>query len=178
MSLKKIKTIGIFGIFVLCFLTHFGYTWFPNFLFSLFFPVNESIWEHMKMIVSAIIIWEVIEYYILNIFDINYNNFLLGCFIMCFFSICVFLIIYYPISNFAGDSFVLILICLFITIYYATTIGYLVMELNPIKYEFLLGFLGIVLIYMLFGIFTYYPLKLPIFLDPRDNYYGINNNII
>ena len=62
MTLKRLKVVSIFGMFILCFLTHFLYNWFPNALFSIFFPVNESIWEHMKMMTSSILIWSVSEY--------------------------------------------------------------------------------------------------------------------
>ena len=62
MSLKRLKVIDVFIIFALCFLTHFIYSWFPNTLFSIFFPVNESIWEHMKMLFSAIIIFSVVDF--------------------------------------------------------------------------------------------------------------------
>ena len=53
MDLKKVKIVSIFGMFIFCFLTHFLYNFFPNTLFSIFFPVNESIWEHMKMMSSS-----------------------------------------------------------------------------------------------------------------------------
>lgn len=66
MSLKKIKIISIFGIFVLNFISHFLYEWMPNTLFSIFFPVNESIFEHMKMISTSILIYSIIEYIILK----------------------------------------------------------------------------------------------------------------
>ena len=48
--MKKIKIIGFFIMMCLSFLSHFMYEWCDNFLFSIFFPVNESIWEHMKLL--------------------------------------------------------------------------------------------------------------------------------
>ena len=63
MTLKSIKVLSVFAIFLLCFITHFLYNWFPNTVFSIFFPVNESIWEHMKMMTSSILIWSVLEYF-------------------------------------------------------------------------------------------------------------------
>ena len=71
MTLKKIKMVSIFGMFALCFLTHFLYNWFPNSLFSIFFPVNESIWEHMKMMTSSILIWSILEYFLYKKYVIN-----------------------------------------------------------------------------------------------------------
>ena len=53
MTLKKWKIISCIGIFLLSVLFHFIYDWFPNFFTSLFSPVNESIWEHNKIIVGS-----------------------------------------------------------------------------------------------------------------------------
>jgi len=67
MTLKKLKTIDVFVIFALCFFTHSLYNLFSNGLFSIFFPVNESIWEHMKMIFSALMISGIIDYFLINV---------------------------------------------------------------------------------------------------------------
>lgn len=173
MDLKKIKTIGIFGTFGLCFLTHFIYNWFPNFFSSIFFPVNESIWEHMKMLVSSILIWEIIEFVILNKLKIKYNNFIFAVFMMCLLSLFVFLIIYLPIYDIANESFILNIVCLFITIYFVSIIGYFIMIQSHIKCGFVIGFAGIILFYCVFAFFTYCPPKNFLFLDPLRNGYGI-----
>ena len=75
MSLKKIKIIGIITIFALSFLYHFLYQWFPNPIFSIIFPVNESIWEHMKLLYTGILSWGLIEIILLKKNKINYNNY-------------------------------------------------------------------------------------------------------
>lgn len=178
MTLKKIETIGIFVIFVLSFLTHFLYNIFPSFLFSLVFPVNESVWEHMKMIVSAILIWKVLEYFILKKNMVYHNNFLFSAFIMALLSIIIFLIIYYPIYMLIGESFILNIICLFVTIYFVSIISYNIMNSKYIKYGSFIGILGIILIYTIFGLLTYFPLKNKLFLDSKDNKYGINIYVV
>ena len=61
MTLKKFKIISIFLIFILCSLFHFGYTIFPNFFTSLIFPVNESIWEHNKIIIASFLVMGILE---------------------------------------------------------------------------------------------------------------------
>ena len=53
MKLKTIKIISILGIFIISFLSHFIYQIIPNFITSIFFPVNESIFEHMKIIFTS-----------------------------------------------------------------------------------------------------------------------------
>lgn len=61
MTLKKWKVISCIGIFLLSALLHFIYDWFPSFFTSLFFPVNESIWEHNKIIIGSFLIWGILE---------------------------------------------------------------------------------------------------------------------
>ena len=84
MSLKKDKIIGVVIIFILCFIFHFVYELIPSKITSIFFPVNESIWEHMKLIFTSVVVYGIIDYIILNKFKIKYNNFLTALFISAF----------------------------------------------------------------------------------------------
>ena len=175
MNLKKIKILSIFLTFSLCFIFHFAYSFFPNFIFSLFFPVNESIWEHMKMMCSSILVSEGVIYFLLKKYRINHNNFLLNVFIMCLLSIVIFLIIYYPFYLLIGENFILNVLCLFITICIVNYIGYKILNYIHIDNGSLIGFVGIVLLYIIFGILTYFPPKYNIFYDKVKEKYGINN---
>lgn len=173
MDLKKVKIVSIFGMFILCFLTHFLYNFFPNTLFSIFFPVNESIWEHMKMMSSSILIWSILEYFLYKKFRVNPNNFILSLFLEVCLSIIIFLIIYLPIYHFTGSIFILNLIVLFISLYFVNIISYYILALRDLHKE-LLGIVGIILLYIIFGILTYNPPFNYIFFDKMENKYGIN----
>ena len=61
MTLKKWKVISVILIFLFSSLFHFIYDWFPTFFTSLFFPVNESIWEHNKIIVMSFLVLAIFE---------------------------------------------------------------------------------------------------------------------
>ncbi len=178
MSLKKIKIIGVFGIFAICFISHFMYNWFPNFIFSIFFPINESIWEHIKMICTSILIWQIIEYFLLKKYRINHNNFMANCFSMAILVIPIFLIIYYPIYLLTGSLFFINLLCLFISICLVSIIGYYILSNNSLKYLNYASIIGIIFLYILFGLLTYFPLENNLFLDPLENKYGINTYAI
>ena len=173
MDLKKVKIVSIFGMFIFCFLTHFLYNFFPNTLFSIFFPVNESIWEHMKMMTSSILIWSILEYFLYKKFRVNHNNFILSLFLEVCLSIIIFLIIYLPIYHFTGSIFMLNLIVLFISLYFVNIISYYILALRDLHKE-LLGIVGIILLYIIFGILTYNPPFNYIFFDKMENKYGIN----
>ena len=76
--MKKIKIVGVFISFILAIIFHFIYGWVPNSVISVIAPVNESIWEHMKLIVTPSIIFSIFEYFIYKKKDIEFNNFILS----------------------------------------------------------------------------------------------------
>lgn len=171
--MRKIKIIGVFVIFILSFLSHFIYEWFPNALFSLIFPVNESIWEHMKLLVTPVLIFSLIEYIIYKKKDINFNNFILSYSISMFFGIIIYLILYLPIHYIFGHSSIFAIILLFIVFIIIEIISYYIMRYKEFRYSNILG-LGIILVmYVIFGYLTYYPLESDLFYDTSKNIYGI-----
>ena len=175
--MKKIKLISVYVIFILSFLGHFIYKLFPNILFSILFPVNESIWEHMKLISTPVLIYMIIEYIIYRKKNITYNNFILSYAISIIIGIIFYLIIYLPIHYIFGHSLLFAISLLFITFVIIDYISYKIMNYKEIKYNTLIGILMILLLYILFGIFTYYPPENDLFYDIQSKSYGINKRI-
>ena len=105
--MKKIKVVGVLVIFALTVLYHFLYEWFPNPVFSVLFPVNESIWEHMKLLYSGILTWGIVEYFILKRKNIKFTNYFSSLFLTMITSIIVYLILYLPLySLFKENMFI------------------------------------------------------------------------
>lgn len=175
MNLKKMIFINTILTFLLCFLTHFLYDRFPNPVFSIFFPVNESIWEHMKMLYTTFLLYGIIEYFILKKFNIQHNNFLLATFIKSIISIPIYLIMFLPIYFNFGENMVVTFIILFITILIVNYIGSKILELHPINYQKEISIVFIIIIYILMGILTYKPPRTDIFFDTQEEKYGIND---
>lgn len=173
MELNKIKNLSILIIFAFCFITHFIYDYFPSFFTSLFFPINESVWEHMKMLTSSIIIWEFILYFILRKNNYHIKNFFLNVLCVCLCSVFIFLILYYSLYPIIGDNFIINIILLFVAIFISVNIGFKILNNDNYSLE-LLSFIGIIIIYIIFGVFTYYPPKNTLFIDPINKKYGIN----
>ena len=175
MNLKKSRIISTIGIFILCFLSHFLYSWIPTSLTAIFFPVNESIWEHMKMIFTSIILYGIIDYIILNKFNIKYNNFFLSLFITAFISIPIYLSIYLPIFYKIGENMFINIGLMLLVIIITQVIAYYILKAKECK---LLNYISIILIiisYIIFGYLTYNPIKSELFFDTQDEKYGINN---
>lgn len=173
MNKKHLKIFGLFLAFGLCFLIHFVYDKFPCFFTSIVAPVNESIWEHMKILFGSIILSGVIQKIIILVKKEDDTNICISNFIGAVLSIPIFLVIYLPIYYAFGESFIVTIIIMFISLAIAEFIAYKIMMMEDWKLESVTIFLVIV-VYIIFGVLTYYPLEIDLFLDYTTNYYGIN----
>ena len=174
MSLKTIKIIGFFVIFLLCFPLHFLYDWLPNSLFSIFSPVNESIWEHMKLIYTSFVFYGIFDYLLLKKNNINFNNFLIQLFLIPIMAIVIYLIIFIPIYNNIGENMIVSISLLAVVIMIEQILSYFILQYKEIKYQNIVGIIGIILIYIIFGYLTYKPIENYIFYDTVKDKYGIN----
>lgn len=172
MSLKRIKVISVFGMFALCFLTHFLYNWLPNSLFSIFFPVNESIWEHNKIIILSTLSLAIIE----KIYYKKRKNVLFAeatSSLLCMFLV---MIIFTPIYLYflkTRDNIIITFIIYFLSISISQILSYYLLLKS---YQERLEELGIILfsIFILTNIvFTYYPPRYAIFYDFVHKIYGL-----
>ena len=161
---NKKNIFMIIFLFLLSFLWHFMYDWFPCVLTSIFFPVNESIWEHMKIIFYCLFIGSVLEK--------KGNNYYLNILVKPLVGVLFYLIIFIPLYLIFGESmFISISLMLF---------TYIIMELLGIKISKqeelnikVLPIIIIILISILFSILTYYPLHNFLFFDSVKLGYGI-----
>ncbi len=161
---NKKNIFMIIFLFLLSFLWHFMYDWFPCVLTSIFFPVNESIWEHMKIIFYCLLIGSVLEK--------KGNNYYLNILVKPLVGVLFYLIIFIPLYLIFGESMVISLSLMLFT--------YIIMELLGIKISKqeelnikVLPIIIIILISILFSILTYYPLHNFLFFDSVKLGYGI-----
>ena len=171
--MRRIKIISVFLIFLISVISHFMYEWCTNSLFSIIFPVNESIWEHMKLILTPVLIFSLFEYIIYRKKNIYYNNFILSYSISIIIGIIFYLILYLPIHYIFGHSAVYAIILLFITFIIVQIVSYYIMNYKEIRYSYIIGNIFIILMYVIFGYLTYNPLEIDIFYDTQKNIYGI-----
>ncbi len=171
--LKKTRIYAIIGIFLLSFICHFVFDLFPNVLFSIFFPVNESIWEHMKILFTATLLYSFIDKIILKKLNVNYNNYYLQLFISAFISIPIYLIIYLPIYNFIGENMFVSIFLLLIVYIIMQYISYKIMQKKETKIPNYIFSILIILTYIIFIYLTYNPPQNYIFYDSENEIYGI-----
>lgn len=173
MNNKKVLFIETITIFLSMFLFHNLYNWFPNFLTASFFPVNESLFEHLKLMFTTQIIISLIIYLILKLKRIKFSNYLLGLLISTIVTISLFFLIYLPIYNRFGENLFLTMSIYLITLIIGNIIFYLI---SKRKHEFLLNLISLVIISIIAVIliyFTFNPLKNDFFFDSIEEIYGI-----
>ena len=172
MKIKTLKIIGTVIALILPFPLHFLYDLIPNFVTSIFLPVNESIWEHMKILFGSIILSGVIQKIISIVKKEKINNICFSNFIAAISSIPIFLILFLPVYYIIGENMIITIIIMFITIIISEMISYKIINMNNFKLENK-TIMFVIIVYILFGILTYNPIKIDLFKDPKNNTYGI-----
>lgn len=172
MSLKKIKIINVVFLFLLSFLWHFVYDWFPNNIFALFFPVNESIWEHMKIIYFCLFMGSILEFVLCKKNNIKINNFYIEAMVKSILGVIFYLIIFIPFYLWLGESMLISISLMLITYIFMEYIGYKILTGEEMNIN-ILPVIIIVLGCVMFVILTFYPLHNFLFFDEVKFGYGI-----
>lgn len=159
---------GIFGV-----LLHFAYEWSgENPVIAIFSGVNESTWEHMKLLFFPLFIYSLIEARILrdeypNFWCVKLKGTLLG--------LLMIPIVFYTANGVFGKTpdwfnITIFFISAAITFVYETKL----LKRDKIFCLFEKGaFIVFVILAALFAIFTFFPPNIPIFMDPITKLYGI-----
>lgn len=160
---KKIRTYEIIGYFfvgILGAFQHFFYEWFGHNKFvACFAPINESPWEHLKLIFFPMMLFTVFEYIILgeeagNIVMLKY----IGTLLAMFFTISA----YYTYSGIIGKNYMIPdLIIFYLAIFIPPFLT--VKKIRHMKNSNFFGLLLWVLTGALFVIFTFYVPQIGLF---------------
>lgn len=170
---KKYAIINVFLTFIMGFVVHGLYQWFPSIVTSIF-PVNESLYEHIKLIFYSPVIASTILYFIFKYKGKKINNFLFGLFTSTIFNIFIFYLVYLPIYKMMGANLLVTLIIYFITIGISQYLNYLIIN-TKVNYK-ALNLVSLILLFIsvvVLTYFTYNPMKNDFFKDPENNSYGI-----
>lgn len=158
-------------IFLLSSLLHFGYDLLPNFFTSLFFPVNESIWEHNKIIFGAFFLWMILDtLFYKKEWRITSN--VISAILCSFLVMLVFSFTFFIILN-KQDNIVVTFIIYFICIVVAQVFNFYLQKKDKIGKYNTIGIILWIIIFALGAYFTYYPLKTGLFYDYQNEGYGI-----
>lgn len=153
-------------------LLHFTYKWSGNKIWvAIFSSVNESVWEHIKIMLTPIFLIETIKYVMQD-----QNNYFIRLFLMlitAIFLITAFesLIYRYVRKNKA----IYHIISFYITAFIVSLIDYHLKNINPLYSLNKISMFLCLIIFIMYLTFTIFPPRYKIFEDPNTHNYGIPN---
>lgn len=171
-SLKLWQIVGFIFTCVTGVLLHFLYDWTnQSIIIAPFSAVNESIWEHMKLLFFPMFVFALIEY---KFVGKQYKTFWSTKFAGTIIALILIPILYYTYTGILGvnaDWFNIVIF--FISAGAAYYFENLLFK-NRIKFsKSSVAFLSLCLILILFIVMTFIQPKIPLFQDPATLKYGI-----
>jgi len=171
---KKIVIINTIAIFLCMFLFSNIYNWLPNFLTAALFPVNESLFEHLKLMYVTFVLVSLITFIVLKVKKNKINNYFLATLVSVILNILLFFLIYLPLYNRFGENLVMTMGLYLITLIISEYVFYKIT--TEFKHQDLFNAISLILlpaIWCLLIYFTFNPIKNDFFFDPIEEKYGI-----
>jgi hypothetical protein len=174
--LKRWSIAGIITITISGFLLHYLFSWTNGSkTIGLFVPVNESVWEHLKLGYWSIVLFSLFEYLQLRN---SVKNYFLAKIIGVLALEITIIIIFYGYTYIAGKDIFLIDITSYVLgVISCQYLTYIFLKRKP--FSLLISRISLtafIAIGILFGVITYYPPHIALFKDPNNNTYGINKD--
>ena len=174
--MNKIKIWLIGGsIFTILFGTilHFFYDWLgENAIVGIFSSVNESVWEHLKLLFWPLVFYSLVEYVYIGE---KYENYLFAKAVSIYSGIILIITLFYTYSGVLGKHILFIDILIFIVSVIASQyITFLILSSDKCQSKIwnYVSLIGIIVLMCLFVVFTFNPPHIPLFEDSRTGTYG------
>ena len=174
---KKIITIACIISILLGVFLHFAYDLSSdNTVVALFAPVNESVWEHLKLIFIPFTLFSIIFYFYTKQ---KFSNILLVTLLGNIAGMFIVTILYYLGTKiFSSDNMIYNIIIYAIGMIVAYLVIYLgiynIVFLEETKNSSIIGACALALLFTVFVVNTFSPIKINITQDPITKTYGIH----
>ena len=171
---KRQILVSIPILFILGTILHFLFEISGNIkIIGLIAPVNESVWEHLKLAFFPILIWWLVKIFNGEL-EKRYKG-LVSLAISSVLSILTILSFFYTYTGAIGiKSLILDIFSLFLGISIGQIVAYYTFKYANIKKGYVyISLIIIITIFILFFIFTFCPPQIPLFKDPTTGLYGI-----
>ena len=175
MKIKKIRKYQIFSIvftLILGTLLHFTYGWSgENKFVAIFSSVNESTWEHLKLLYFPMLLNLIIGYFY---FGKNVSNYVCSKTIGILVSIAFTIIFFYTYAGVLGRNIAFIDISSFFVAAILGEITSYLLIINKFKCNNVIAIVVLIILLICFKQFTFNAPHIGLFKDPITNTYGIN----
>ena len=173
MNILILFLLSFFVLTILGSLAHFTHGWFKKgILLHIFSALNESTWEHMKMLVAPTILVGILQYVFL---DKGYINFFNSILILLIIELVTMPLLYETLKKLVKKvPFPITILIFFLSIIFGLTAEYLILTNGVVIFPEVWSFVLVLLIVSLFGIFSYSPPRSFLFKDPITGRYGHN----
>lgn len=167
----KPEIISTVFIMILGTLLHFTFNWSNNnILVGTFSPVNESIWEHLKLLFFPMLMTTIIVYFYKGRLIPNYLCAKVSGIIL---SIAFTVIFFYTYTGIIGKNFAIVDIGIFfVAVALGQHIAYKKMQ-STFSCNNIRAIIILVLLYLCFVTFTFFPPNINLFKDPITGMFGI-----
>lgn len=164
-KLKSYTIKGIIFVVILGCISHFVFDWTGNNIaVGFLFPVNESIWEHMKLFFYPMALYSI---YMNKKLEKDYPYITTSLLLGIISGTLVIPVIYYTYSGILGYHVTLIdILILFISIFLSFVLIYKMAKFRKSSTNLFLMKAAVIIIAVCFILFTYFPPKINLFFDP------------
>ena len=164
--------ISIPFLFVLGVILHFAYGLSKkNLIVGLFSPVNESVFEHSKLLLVPLVLFWLTSYFFLK--NIDVNNYFFAMLVSIVFSIMFMISFYYTYKEIIGNRYFFIdVLDLLLALFIGQLLANHIYEYGK-GIPFIASISLIAVIFISYVYLTFKPFKLPLFYDEKNKIYGI-----
>ena len=171
-DLFRWELIGFLFILIVGSVLHFVYNWSEkNPLVALFSPVNESTWEHLKLLFVPGLLYGIVEYFAIGQ---KIDGFVFTKFVALLLGMLTIVILFYTYTGIAGTNYLWADIGTFVA--GAALAFWFTVRKMPLSSDVRTDLIGLFLFFVLIVLFilgTFCPPHIGLFLDPVTHSYGL-----
>ncbi|MEG1525710.1 MAG: DUF6512 family protein [Clostridia bacterium] len=176
MHLKLWHILGTLFTIIIGTLLHFTYDWSGNVpIVGLFSPINESTWEHLKLLAMPMLVWAFVAYFAYG--RHGYPNFVSVTVLSILVGMAAIVVVFYTYTGIVGRHALWMDIATFIIgVILAYQMSYRLLQTPYLSSGLAVAqsWVGLVLILAAFLLFTDFPPHLALFRDPVSGHFGRN----
>lgn len=167
----KLEIISTIFIMIAGVLLHFTFKWSNNnVLVGTFSPVNESTWEHLKLVFFPMLITTIFIYFYEGK---NISNYLCAKVQGIILAMLFIIIFFYTYTGIIGTNFAIVDISsFFIAVVLGQYVAYQKMQLT-VSCNKIIPIIVLVVLCLCFFAFTFFPPHIGLFKDPVSGMFGI-----